>query len=175
VALGVWYHRSTFSERELSAEEAIFIKVLLLATVLAASPVTETITYHTTPCLGACPAYTVSVSSDGQAIYKGQDFVAVKGERSFQVTPSEFDAFRAQLAPYRPKQGEKVLIEPGSHLCPSVATDFPSIEITWSSGETLKYYAGCLNPKVPQGMWDSLAHAIKALPITKFVDRMKRP
>lgn len=126
------------------------MKVLFLATVLAASPRAETITYHVTPCLGACPVYTVSVSSDGQAIYNGENFVAVKGERSFRVTPSEFDAFRARLAPYRPKHGKEVLIQPDSALCPKYATDSPSIEMTWYSdghpGGHLNYYAGCQSP-----------------------------
>ncbi|WP_409977524.1 MULTISPECIES: DUF6438 domain-containing protein [unclassified Bradyrhizobium] len=105
------------------------MKALLLTTVLAASSPPETITYHATACLGSCPVYTVSVSSDGKGSYKGESHVAVSGERSFQVSPSEFEAFRSRLARYRPKQGQDVLVRPGSALCLEYATDAPSIEL----------------------------------------------
>ena len=151
------------------------MKVLLVATVLATSPPTETITYHVTPCLGSCPVYTVTVSSDGQARYNGERYVAVTGERAFHVTPSEFEAFRARLAPYRPRQGQEMLVEPDSALCPEYGTDSPSIEITWASNGHpeghLLYYAGCINPRVSREMWSSLAHAIETLPIADFLAR----
>jgi Domain of unknown function (DUF6438) len=147
--------------------------VLLLASVLAASPPAETSSYHVTACLGSCPVYTVTASSDGRAIYNGERFVAVVGERSFRVTPSEFEAFRARLAPYRPKQGQEVLVRADSALCPEYGFDAPSIEITWSSDgrpdQRLDYYGGCLNPKVPPEMWGSLVRAIETLPVAGFV------
>ncbi|WP_375143652.1 DUF6438 domain-containing protein [Bradyrhizobium sp. CCGUVB14] len=75
---------------------------MLVAAAVAASPPIETITYRTSPCEGSCPGYTVTVSSNGRAIYDGEYFVAIKGKRLFRVTPTEFAAFRASLAPYRP-------------------------------------------------------------------------
>jgi hypothetical protein len=154
------------------------VKVLFLATVLSASPPAETITYHVTSCLGLCPAYTVTVSSDGKARYNGENYVAIKGERSFRVTPSEFNAFRARLAPYRPKQDQEILVQRGSALCPEFAFDAPSIEIAWSSngrpGERLVYNGGCINAKVPPEMWRTLAHAVATLQIAKFVGSSDR-
>jgi hypothetical protein len=158
--------------------ELAFMKVLLLATVLAASPRVETITYHVLPCRGACPVYSVTVSSDGQAIFNGENYVAVKGERSFRITPLEFNAFRARLAPYRPEAGQEVLVQPDTALCPKYITDSPSIEIAWSSDGNrsghLFYYSGCINPKVPHGMRGSLAQAINTLPILEFIGSMDR-
>ena len=154
------------------------MKAVFLATVLVTSSPAETITYHVTPCLGSCPVYTVTVSSDGQARFKGESYVAVTGDRAFRITRAQFDAFRARLAPYRPKQGQEMLVQPDSALCPDYATDSPSIEITWASnghpGEHLNYYAGCINPRVSHEMWSSLTHAIETLPITKFVGSTNR-
>jgi len=154
------------------------MKALLVAAALAASPPVETITYHVSPCEGTCPGYMVTVSSNGQAIYYGEYFVAIKGKRSFRVTPAEFAAFRASLAPYRPKQGQEVLVDRGSALCPEFAFDAPSIEITWSSegrpGERLLSNDGCINAKVPPEMWRTLSHAVESLPVAEFVGRRTR-
>ena len=154
------------------------MKVLLLATFMSASPPAETITYHVTPCLGSCPSYTVTVSSDGKARYNGENYVAIKGERSFRVTSLEFNVFRARLQPYRPKQDQVVLVQDGSALCPEFAFDAPSIEIAWSSGgrrgARLVYDSGCTNAKVPPEMWRTLAGAVEALPIAKFVGSSDR-
>jgi hypothetical protein len=144
------------------------MKVLFLATVLSASPPAETITYHVTSCLGLCPAYTVTVSSDGKARYNGENFVAIKGERSF----------RARLAPYRPKEDQEILVQRGSALCPEFAFDASSIEVAWSSkgrpGEHLVYNGGCINAKVPPEMWRTLAHAVETLQIARFVGSSDR-
>jgi hypothetical protein len=153
--------------------ETVAMKILFLATVLATSPLAETITYQVTGCLGSCPVYTVTVSSDGQARYNGENYVAVTGKRSFRITSSEFDTFRARLAPYRPGQGQEILVRPESDLCPEYGTDSSSIVVTWSSNgrpaERLEYYNGCHNPKAPLEMSRSLAHAWETLPISKFV------
>ena len=154
------------------------MKVLLLATILATSSPAETITYRVTPCLGSCPVYAVTVSSDGHAHYSGEDHVAVTGEHAFRVAPAEFDAFRARLAPYRPKPGQETLVRPDSALCPEYGTDAPSIEVTWTSAghrtEHLSYYSGCTNPRVSPAMGSSLAHAIETLPIARFVGSKSR-
>jgi Domain of unknown function (DUF6438) len=149
------------------------MKLLFLAAVLTASPSAEVITYRVTACLGSCPVYTVTVSSNGQASYNGERNVALSGEHPFRVTPSEFGAFRARLATYRPMKGQEMLIEPDSALCPEFAFDAPSIEIAWSSNgrtsERLVYNGGCINAKVAADMWPTLEHAASTLPIAEFV------
>jgi hypothetical protein len=88
-------------------------------------PSVETITYRAGACLGTCPIYTFTVSSDGQGSYKGTNFVTVIGDRSFHVTSAQFEAFRAHLAPYRPNREGETLVYPGSDLCPDSGTDSP--------------------------------------------------
>jgi len=73
-------------------------------------PPVETIIYRTSGCYGVCPAYSFIVSSNGQRAYNGSEYVAVKGEQTFQVTPDQFGAFRARLAPYRPPPDGETLV-----------------------------------------------------------------
>lgn len=77
-----------------------FLRILICAgaTLLAASclPVEEQssaapvlISMTRTPCFGFCPAYTVSITGDGQVTYLGQNFVNVAGEQHAAVSPAD--------------------------------------------------------------------------------------
>lgn len=104
----------------------------------------ESITYRTGPCMGGCPIYNVTVRSDGSATFEGVNFTTVRGRRDFRVTPRQYRAFAAWLAPIRPARGS--IDYNTSALCREMATDMPSAAVTWSSrrGEQrLNYYYGC--------------------------------
>src|SRR6185369_11241978 len=45
------------------------------------------ITLTRTLCFGFCPAYTVSITGDGQVTYNGQSFVNVTGEQHATIAP----------------------------------------------------------------------------------------
>lgn len=65
---------------------------LALASCASAPPSPEgpaTITLERTVCFGFCPAYTVSVSTSGEVIYRGERFVNVGGEQRAQIAPEE--------------------------------------------------------------------------------------
>jgi hypothetical protein len=128
--------------------------VLLLASVLAASPPAETITYHVTACLGSSSLHSNRIERWASHLQWRE--VCCCHRRSFRVIPSEFEAFRARLAPYRPKQGRGIC-PPRFCSLPRARVRCPSIEIMWSSDshpdQRLDYYDGCLNPKVPPEMW----------------------
>ena len=64
-------------------------------------------------------------------IFVPSSFTAVTGEKAFTLTRAQYDAFAAKLAPYRPESGE-VRYAPGQKNCPVVATDMPSVDVTWT-------------------------------------------
>lgn len=138
------------------------------------SPFVETIIYRAVSCLGSCPEYSFIVSSNGRGLYNGRQYVAVKGERTFHVSPEQFEAFSAQLLPYRPDlDGDETIVTEGTPLCPTAGTDSPTVEVTWIRDGHLAghviYYFGCEEPKVPANMGRDLASAPSLLPVSQFV------
>ena len=62
----------------------------LSACTTDAAPTTSgpvAITLTRTVCFGFCPAYTVSITGDGQVTYNGQSFVNVTGEQHATIAP----------------------------------------------------------------------------------------
>lgn len=136
---------------------------------VARAPV-ETITYETTPCFGFCPAYKVTLSSDGRGVFEGGSHTAVQGKQSFRATPAQFAKFRAALQPYRPR-GERILTS--APQCKMVATDQISVDVRWrSAGRTarLNYYFGCDMDKY-RAMREALSAAPRALPIGNLIGK----
>ena len=126
----------------------LILAAATLAAPAAAKPArqaaSESITYRTGPCMGGCPIYNVTVRSDGSATFEGVNFTAVRGRHDFRVTPRQYRAFAAWLAPIRPARGS--IDYNSSQLCRTMATDMPSAGVTWTSrrGEQrLNYYYGC--------------------------------
>lgn len=153
-------------------------KVFVIAAVMlagcapvgpAASPgPIRAISYETGACFGTCPVYGVTVASDGTGRFEGRRFTAVTEPRSFTVTPAQFAAFEAALAPYRPKSGKADYS--GPPLCERMATDMPSVDIDWDGPEPahLHYYYGCDREKYA-AMADALRHAVDVLPIGALI------
>ena len=129
----------------------------------------ESITYRTGPCMGGCPIYSVTVRSDGRAMFEGINFTTVRGRRDFRVTQRQYRAFAAWLAPIRPARGSIDYTQPG--MCRSMATDLPSATITWAGrrGEQrLHYYYGC-DMERHRALAQRLSHAPDRLPIRDFI------
>ena len=139
------------------------------ATVPPSAPV-ESISFETGPCFGACPVYRVTVNSDGSGSFDGRRFTAVGGERAFRVTPAQFRAFAAQLAPLRPASGERRY---SGEACEMMATDMPSTDVTWRSGASeqhLYFYHGC-DMEENRAIAERLNAAPALLPIGDLVRR----
>ena len=140
------------------------------ATVAAAPRQLETIRYETTACFGFCPAYVVTVSSDGQGLFEPVGHTAAAASERFTVTPAQFAAFAARLRPVRPN-GE-VLIQPGKPLCGAAVTDQASVDVRWTGGagdpRHLDYYFGCDMAKHAD-LRRTLMAAPGALPIAALV------
>ncbi len=124
------------------------LAVFLVAPACASAPPegggVRSISYETGPCFGACPVYRVVVNVDGSGRFEGRRFTAVEGQRGFAVTPGQWRAFVARLAPYRPSGAEA--IGPGHPRCQMQATDHPSATVTWSGAggeDRLAFYYGC--------------------------------
>jgi hypothetical protein len=132
----------------------------------------ETITYRTQPCFGACPVYTVSVSSDGHGTFTGTRFTVVTGERAFTLSRAEYDRFAALLAPYRPDSGE-VRYEMGSDNCGPAPTDMPGAEVSWvgssQTSRSLHFYFGCSAKN--RDLAAALRAAPDALPIADLIGK----
>jgi hypothetical protein len=128
----------------------------------------DSITYATSPCFGACPVYTVTVRPDGNGVFEGKRFTAVAGERRFTLTRTQYDAFAARLAPYRPASGT-MRYAPGEANCPHAPTDMPSVDVRWTraigDSQSLHVYFGCGD----RAMKDALGGAADALPIQELI------
>lgn len=134
-----------------------------------APPAPETIRYATGPCLGPCPVYVVTVSSDGVGMYDGRSNVLVEGRKTFAISNDEFEQFKAALAPYRPTGNAEYR---GAN-CTSQATDLPSVEVAWRDGkrqDILHVDFGC-DMEANRAMIDTLATAPAYLPLDIYIGR----
>ncbi|MBO9715027.1 MAG: hypothetical protein J7495_19110 [Sphingomonas sp.] len=132
----------------------------------------DSISYETGPCFGRCPVYAVTVRPDGSGVFTGKRFTAVTGEREFRLTPDQYRAFAAKLAPWRPASGEK-RYSPGEPGCEHAATDLPSVDITWTraigDSQHLYYYYGCRIGDGERPIADALGQAPDLLPIEALI------
>jgi hypothetical protein len=128
----------------------------------------EQITYETTACHGRCPVYRLSVEASGRGLFDGQRFTAAAGERAFTASPAQVRAFFDRLAPYRPAADVRY---DGPERCRTMATDLPSVEVTWyagGEGRTLTLSYGCDMDR-HRALADALRHAPDALPIAALI------
>ena len=135
----------------------------------AAAGEVAAIRFTTSPCFGFCPDFTVQVPQEGLAGYEGRRFVAVKGFHDFAVSQAEFAAFRERLEPFRPEQSVRYDYE---HCDGPVATDSPSVAVTWTmvGGEevTLDWYMGCRQPGLSENA-EEISGAWRELPLDDLV------
>lgn len=57
--------------------------------------------YRTTPCLGTCPVYQLTIYSDGRALYRGQHQVTFADTFLVQLPSTAIDSLRYYLAQSR--------------------------------------------------------------------------
>ena len=125
----------------------------------------EAISYAAGPCFGSCPVYAFTIHPEGRGSFTGKNFTAVTGERSFELTREQYDAFAATLVPYRPARGTTRRYSHGEPGCEQAATDMPSAEIRWHGTETtaLYYYFGC-DREANRAMADAIGNAPDLIP-----------
>jgi hypothetical protein len=131
----------------------------------------DSIRYETGPCFGACPVFSVSVSPDGTGTFDGRQHTAVQGRRSFRISPTQYRAFSAHLAPLRPAEGS---VRMSGEACRQMATDLPSAEVTWFSqignSQSYYFYYGC-DMERNRAIAERLRSAPALLPIREMIGR----
>jgi hypothetical protein len=114
-------------------------------------------------CWGDCDWYRIEVRSNGKAtvwVYHNEDLVR---RRWRTLTPQEFAAFEARLAPYRPV-GDLFIDDDRDH-CEKVATDMGGYHVQWDgrgSRSRLALNDGCIG-KAVEPMRAALDSAVNSL------------
>ena len=115
--------------------------------------------------------FKVTVRPDGTGTFEGRRFTRVEGERNFTLTPAQYRAFEAQLAPLRPREGSVRL---SGEACAQMATDLPSAEVTWFSqignSQSYYFYYGCDMEK-NAAIAERIRRAPSLLPIADMIGR----
>lgn len=126
----------------------IFLAALAFAGVVLAGSIDQ-VELQRTGCYGSCPAYTVTIKSDGSVIFEGKDHVQRKGRSKATVAPADWDLLVAVLnrSHFFALKGRYSTEEDG---CTTVWTDSPALGITATRGAEKKrvwYYQGCRGPQ----------------------------
>ncbi len=133
----------------------------------------ESIAFSTGPCFGACPVFEIELDRSGDGTYRGERFVAVKGERPFTASAAEWQAFAERLEPFRPETS----VTYGFENCdgPTV-TDQATVVVTWRNADgtetTLDWYMGCRQPGLAEN-GERLYGAWQELPLDDLVGTME--
>ncbi|SEL35549.1 hypothetical protein SAMN05216382_1862 [Sphingomonas palmae] len=91
------------------------------------------ITYDTGACFGTCPVYSVTVDTgSGAGEFIGTQHTAATGITRFQAAQAQAQAFADAVAELRKIDGEGIV--PGSPRCSTLASDMPSVTVTWQAG-----------------------------------------
>jgi hypothetical protein len=96
-------------------------------------------TLERTVCFGSCPAYKLTVYSDGQVLWEGASYVKKKGKASATLTAGELSLLKAAFS----DAGYFDL--PDTAACYE-ATDNPWATTSYDDGtrhRTLRHYYGC--------------------------------
>ncbi len=131
----------------------------------------DAISYETGPCFGACPVFKVTVRPDGSGTFEGLRFTTVTGERAFRITPAQYRAFAAHLAPLRPAEGS---VRMSGEACRQMATDLPSAEVTWFSrigNSQSSYFSYGCDMEANRAIAERLRSAPSLLPISEMIGR----
>lgn len=138
-----------------------------------AGSMVESIAFSTGPCFGACPVFEIELDRSGDGTYRGERFVAVKGERPFTASAVEWQAFTERLEPFRPETS----VSYGFENCdgPTV-TDQATVAVTWRDADgietTLDWYMGCRQPGLAEN-GERLYGAWQELPLDDLVGTME--
>lgn len=132
----------------------------------------QSIRFQAGACFGTCPVWIVTLSSDGQGIFRGLYHTSFKGERRFRVPPESFGQIIEILRPIKPKRGSiprKVSCNVG---------DGSSRTVVWigDDGSEQSLCLGLHNEIADSELvfkrWNA---AVRQLPITPWVGAIDQP
>jgi len=155
-------------------KHAIIAIAALLALPAAATPAppagVRSISYQLGPCFGSCAGYRFTVNADGSGLFEGESGTALRGRHPFRITPAQFRAFAAFLAPIRPARGDASYDDPAH--CGRLITDQATAVVTWrpvgGRPQQLLFYYGCVDPRNAR-VTERLGRAPGLLPIRDFI------
>lgn len=141
---------------------------LLLAMAAASDPTAPAavdpaapaaITFAAGACFGNCPVYSARVSADGDGLFGSP----TAPPRHFTITPEQFRAFAAHVAPLA-----------SITTCGGFMADHPRIDIIWIAADgnrtERRYFQHCLDRYHP-ALAPLLREAPGLLPIGDFIGR----
>jgi hypothetical protein len=138
--------------------------------------------YSHAGCYGWCPRFEIRVSSDGRGVFEGHNYTAVKGKRSFRVSPKQYYSFFSAL------RGARQLAKPFDRSknafdqinrdfqCPpdeSYHTDDTGVFIMWSDHSGDSYYDvdyGCDSDRKKK-LYDALDKAPNELGLAAMIGK----
>jgi hypothetical protein len=112
---------------------------LVLLAALATGADEPMVTLARTGCFGSCPAYKISVWSDGRVEFKGRAYVKTKGQAKGQLTPDDVAALKAAFI-------DAGYLKWGTGFDCYEATDNPTVTTSFRDGaahHTIEHYYGC--------------------------------
>ncbi len=133
----------------------------------SSDPVTITLTR--TVCFGFCPAYTVSITGDGQVTYVGRSFVNVTGEQHATISP---EAVQGLLRRFDAVQFESLNDAYRAHV-----TDLPTTTIALERNgrqKTVVDYGG-VSAGMPQAVRELQAEIDRVAGTSRWVLRDGQP
>ena len=109
------------------------------------APRVQVITLERTVCFGTCPAYKLTIFSDGVVQYEGKRYVKKVGLAYGRISRAKLNALVLEFQNiYYFNLPEA--FTPGSKQCPQGATDMPTAitSLTWQGkSKTITHYHGC--------------------------------
>ncbi len=138
--------------------------------------------YSHAGCYGGCPRFEIHVSSDGRGVFEGHNYTAVKGKRSFRVSPKQFDSFVSALRVARrlakPFDRSKNPFDQINRdfVCPpnaSYHTDDTGVFIMWSDHSGDAFYDvdyGCDSDRNKK-LYDALDKAPNELGLAEMIGK----
>ena len=127
------------------------------------------ITLTRTVCFGFCPAYTVSITGDGQVTYNGQSFVNVTGEQRATIAP---EAVQRLLQRF-----DAVHFDALNDAYRANVSDLPTMTVSLTRNGHRKAVVdyGGLSAGMPQGVRDLQAEIDRIAGTSRWVLRDGQP
>lgn len=103
----------------------------------------QSLTLNMGECYGSCPVYQVTLYPNGKAVFHGEKYTKVIGDKVFAIDPVLYQQTFAKVRPYLPTLGK---IE-NDFDCEPQVTDHSQIRLKWQVGEQKSEFwhdTGCL-------------------------------
>ena len=121
------------------------MKYILLALSLSLATV-PVITLERTVCFGTCPAYKLTIYSDGKVEYEGEEFVKQKGKAEGRITEAELKELVREFEKIDYFNLDDHYGSGNKKNCPESWTDHPTAatSLNWNGKKkTVVHYHGC--------------------------------